>query len=178
MTAPRNEPPWIAHDGSAVCPVPDGHDCEVEWQSELQYNTAVNRNTWPEDWAWDGIARYRDWKAWEREQEARENLALEVAHAHPQASEPLGEVLAALKVTTEALEHDGDPAFAHIIMINRKVIADHEPAPVDPLTAIVKDCFEYADSDQREGTDWIDDFVKALRARLPAAAVAAIEGGA
>ena len=66
------EPEWIEHDGSAVCPVPAGHDVELKYR-----NGDIRRTDEAQHLAYDwdhgcmdmpqhDITHYRDWSAWEQ----------------------------------------------------------------------------------------------------------------
>jgi hypothetical protein len=59
----KNEPDWIEHDGSSECPVPAGHDVEVEysWGKTYRCDNPELRN-------WPRITHYRDWTAFEQQQ--------------------------------------------------------------------------------------------------------------
>ena len=59
----KNEPDWIEHDGSSECPVPAGHDVEVEYNWGKTY-----RCDNPELRDWTRITHYRDWTAFEQQQ--------------------------------------------------------------------------------------------------------------
>lgn len=66
-----NEPAWIEHDGSAVCPVPAGTDCEVKYRDGSTF-----RDEEPRGHVWHNlegqsdldITHYRDWTAFRQEQ--------------------------------------------------------------------------------------------------------------
>lgn len=69
-----SEPAWIEHDGSAVCPVPAGHDVEVRFRGGH-----TERDTEPEVWLWRDqgnfpITHYRDWTAWEQQQASKDDV--------------------------------------------------------------------------------------------------------
>ena len=59
----KNEPDWIEHDGSSECPVPAGHDVEVEYNWGKTY-----RCDNPELRDWTRVTHYRDWTAFEQQQ--------------------------------------------------------------------------------------------------------------
>lgn len=63
----KNEPDWIKHDGSDVCPVPAGHDVEVEYNWGKPFRC---KN--PELRDWTRITHYRDWTAFEQQQASAE----------------------------------------------------------------------------------------------------------
>ena len=67
----KTEPDWVEHDGSAECPVPEGHDVEMRLR-----NGRKGRDKTQEDWPrWDhvgadvDIIAYRDWTAFYEQQE-------------------------------------------------------------------------------------------------------------
>ena len=86
------EPPWIEHEGGAVCPVPDGHDVERE------YCDGVSRSKRPEfDANWLTVKRYRDCTAWEQQQVSAGIIPLTLpgeseAHADAYAQQASAEV--------------------------------------------------------------------------------------
>lgn len=103
----KNEPDWIEHDGSSECPVPAGHDVEVEysWGKTYRCDNPELRN-------WPRITHYRDWTAFEQQRTSAGEVpewALERVYE--------------LWQDTSLLE-----AFA-------RYIAAHEPEAVDPLAA-------------------------------------------
>lgn len=59
----KNEPDWIEHHLSPVCPVPAGHDVEVEYNWGKTY-----RCDNPELRDWTRVTHYRDWTAFEQQQ--------------------------------------------------------------------------------------------------------------
>lgn len=68
-----------------------------------------------------------------------------------------------------------DLAEQKTIMAIRKHIAAHEPAPVDPLREIAASLFTCEDGRFYASETMIDEMTARLRARLPAAAVTAVE---
>ena len=183
MTAALSAPPWIAHDGSGVCPVPAGHDVEREYASGM-----TCRDNHPETHAnWHNITHYRDWTAFARASEPPYHGPIPKEHAmqankppfidteglerldadfqrDAQASEALDEIPLWAHEKAEILANeerlgDYERAFA-------RYIAAHEPAPVDPLRELFKEV---------TGVILGDLELRTLRARLPAT-VAAVEG--
>ena len=95
-----------------------------------------------------------------------------------QASEgAVGEVRPFTKLRADVFEvlrrHDvSDQCFAEVAAITYAAVAAHEPAPVDPLLAAIAAAWPAAGVKP----EWLPKFAAELRARLPAAAVAAVEG--
>ncbi len=126
-----SEPAWIEHDGSAVCPVPAGHDVEVEYRNRRKARAiigakdcAIDCDAWKNDGlSWD-VTRYRDWTAFEQQQAS----AGEVPEwAGERAFDLVAEARGASDGCWAAVRHlPHYQAFA-------RYIAAHEPAPVDPV---------------------------------------------
>lgn len=125
-----NEPDWIDWHGGE-CPVP------AETQVEVRFRRGNVLSADAEYWGPPGCN-------WTHHDNEADIVAFRILDGTPFEQQAAGKddvagLLAALKETTEALERDGDPAFAQIIMDNRKIITAHETAPVDPDVRLVAD---------------------------------------
>ena len=146
-----NEPAWIDHDGSGVCPVPDGHDVERKYAK----TGFAFRDSAPEQGiVWRKVTHYRDWTAFEQQQAQVPEWAIRRARYLLEKEQGLG-------------------IAGHVNRAFARYIAQHEQPPRDKLwdvaTAMVR---EYYEVNQTTATD---DMARALRKVLPAAAIKAIE---
>lgn len=151
------EPEWIEHDGSAVCPVPAGHDVEVRFGDSF-----ADRDKKPESWAWGWgnsepaglrlITHYRDWTAWEQQQAS--------AEVPEWISKRRDELLQGADPHTDEYRSD------YAATVNRAVeqfIAAHEQPPVDPLQEVVKAAIKEVVGDFNDSV--YDRITAELRAR-------------
>lgn len=189
----KNEPDWIEHDGSSECPVPAGHDVEVEYNWGKTY-----RCDNPELRDWTRITHYRDWTAFEQQQaSAGESVpywawkrAVELTGPNPSSSqvlldfaryiaahEPKGEVP---KLLTEAglrkiLKEEGGVAGWRQDRIVRGFKARALLAPEPEPDALREVAEELARESQdlnlplRKRVDWFEAQLRARGVTAPAA---------
>lgn len=176
-----DKPKWIEHDGSAVCPVPAGHDVEVRFR-----DAPSDRDRDPQGWTWEdaygdcSITHYRDWTAFKQEQSMSKEFGLNCgnyAEAQSMSKDvPEWAVGRAYDLARDFTD-DRYVGEGHLAQAFARYIAAHEPAPVDPLRVAVIEAEKVAaSSDNRTDDDYWDNFAAALRARLPAAALDALGG--
>lgn len=60
------EPEWLPTRMTSECPVPDGHDTEYKYKDG---NRSRNKSPERQSWVLDGIIEYRDWTAFNQQQE-------------------------------------------------------------------------------------------------------------
>lgn len=160
---PVSEPEWIEHDGSAVCPVPAGHDVESESHSVVFQSHSVVFRAKADAHGWKYVQRYRDWTAWEQQPASKTDDVppdvMEVLRAAA-ATFRTYERLHRAKGTIAAFEKaETNAAMAHRI---EAVIAAHEPEPLDPLRAMMDDAYRFAAA---QDGDLLDNLTAELRAR-------------
>lgn len=143
-----SEPAWIEHDGSAVCPVPAGHDVEIRNVGGME-----GRHRRPTGLLWQHITHYRDWTAFEQQQAgevpslASTKAILDSVMCERWASARQTDVVKRLRIVQENLA---------------RYIATHEPEPVDPITQLAQEI----DEEWSGGSDTVAQVVeRMLRAR-------------
>lgn len=128
-----NEPAWIEHDGSAVCPVPAGHDVEVRFRG-----MSGGRDNCPEIWRWSrhnnatDITHYRDWTAWEQSKMTK-------ADDVPRA---LAEQACTISLAGRCIRIECDKREEAEELLDW--LCAHEPAPVDPLAEELRKAYAEA----------------------------------
>ena len=143
--ANRNgEPAWIAHDGSAVCPVPAGHKIDIR-SRRSEWSDLVA----PGGLGWQSVQAYRDWTAFAQEQET-----MKTDDVPEWAIRELCD-RAMIPWETYLRWCLGNSYAARAIEFGARLIAAHEPAPVDPLEAEIRCAFDdlhwkYEDRDVNE----------------------------
>ena len=147
------EPEWKEHDGSAVCPVPAGHDVEMKLRNlrgSLRGSPEVMR--WEHENVGGDITHYRDWSAWEQSKMTKADDVPETVPqwAKEKACEWHNRHVSAFGTKWRPAEISYPPD--HAIDSLALYIAAHEPAPVDPLREAVEAMRETA-RELREGSN-------------------------
>lgn len=137
-----NEPDWIEHDGSAVCPVPAGHNVEVRFRD----GTACSEPDIAQHWYWrhDGgkadITHYRDWTVFEQQAAGKDDVAgfpigalVEKISGPEWRGKVVGHYSSTFTPNGIVIECIADGAKGQVHVEPAKRMRLVEPAPVEPL---------------------------------------------